>query len=36
MEDSYEGADGLVNVQNNTLHIGSTISGKAVKFEETN
>ncbi|WP_194774725.1 hypothetical protein [Pararhodonellum marinum] len=28
-----EGADGLVNVQYNTLHIGSTISGTAVKFE---
>jgi hypothetical protein len=29
------GADGLVNVQYNTLHVGSTISGTAVKFEET-
>jgi len=31
-----EGADGLVNVQYNTLHVGSTISGTAIKFEETN
>jgi len=30
------GADGLVNVQYNTLHVGSTISGTAVKFEESN
>jgi hypothetical protein len=28
------GADGLVNVQYNTLHVGSTISGTAVKFIE--
>jgi uncharacterized protein YbjQ (UPF0145 family) len=30
------GADGLVNVQYNQLHIGSTISGTAVKFSSEN
>lgn len=28
------GADGLVNVKYNTLHVGAAISGTAVKFEE--
>lgn len=30
------GADGLVNVQYNQLHVGSTISGTAVKFSSEN
>ena len=31
-----EGANGLINVQYNRLHVGGSISGTAVKFENGN